>query len=174
MTSAQHPETIEYTDWAARPLADPRAATQLQFEDGLFEIAEAEGPVLAYRMYQIFARAGSLGKITASTKARMDLALTRMIEEGKLLAEAELDSEDVSRRIIRMPDQEAAVIRTLGSRSIDEVPPSELAEMILWVRSTDELLGREEIYRAVLAHYGLQKITALAKKTFEHVLNRYF
>ncbi|MGB0844111.1 MAG: hypothetical protein ACPGVN_05145 [Alphaproteobacteria bacterium] len=170
----------KYVDWTPRSLADPRVAKIPQFHDGLKAIVETEGPINAYRAYQIFGRAADLNKLSAATKARFDHALQRALEEGMFLTEEAYPSEkagvelSVSDLFLRLPDQPISRVRTLGSRNINDVCPSELAEVILHVRTQDDLLGRDEIYREVLAIYGLQKITGLARRTFDHVLKEFF
>ena len=51
---------------------------------------------------------------------------------------------------------------------------SELAALVLEIRTRDEFMGREDIYRAVLDHYGLQKLTALVRRRLDKVLQVYF
>ena len=51
---------------------------------------------------------------------------------------------------------------------------SELAALVLEIRSADEFAGREDIYRGVLEHYGLQKLTALVRRRLDAVLKEYF
>jgi len=45
---------------------------------------------------------------------------------------------------------------------------------VLEIRTQDEFAGREDIYRAVLEHYGLQKLTALVSRRLDKVLTVYF
>jgi len=73
-----------------------------------------------------------------------------------------------------LPDQPNVVIRSLGGRGFSEIPMSELAALALEIRTQDEFMGREDIYRAVLDHYGLQKLTALVRRRLDKVLKVYF
>ena len=75
-----------YQDWQAKTLVDVRSGTQAQYEVGFKDILAAEGPMLGYRAYSMFAKASGVGKIAAPTKARLDLALERMIEAGVIAA----------------------------------------------------------------------------------------
>ena len=42
------------------------------------------------------------------------------------------------------------------------------------IRTQDEFMDREDIYRAVLDHFGLQKLTALVRRRLDKVLEVYF
>jgi len=76
--------------------------------------------------------------------------------------------------IVRLPDQPRVIVRDLGNRSFADIPMSELAALVLEIRTQDEFMGREDIYRAVLDHYGLQKLTALVRRRLDKVLQVYF
>ena len=98
---------------------------------------------------------------------------------GELIIEREPDPEakdadDSVGWIIRLPDQPPVILRDLGPRGFADIPMSELAALVLEIRSADEFAGREDIYRAVLDHYGLQKLTALVRRRLDVVLKEYF
>lgn len=167
------------TPWPTRPVADPRRAKQPQFMDGMTEILSHEGPMQALHLFQTYAKAGGLMKITAGTRSLFVRALQQGIKDGHISLEKETDSEvaddtDPVGWVVRLPDTPLVIVRTLGERSFSEIPTSELAALVLDIRSQDELQGREEIYRAVLDFYGLQKLTALVRRRLDHVLKAYF
>lgn len=174
--------TINYrrlTPWPTRPVADPRRANQTQFMHGMTEILSFEQPMQALHLFQTYAKSGGLLKIAAPVKSKMTRALFQGVKDGHIAMERESDSEvegadDPVGWVVRLPDTPLVVVRDLGDRSFAEIPSSELAALILDIRSQDELLGREGIYRAVLDHYGLQKLTALVRRRLDHVLSAYF
>ena len=61
--------------------------------------------------------------------------------------------------ILRSPESPPVVIRTLGDRRFDEIPPSELAEVMRRAISNTEHHDVESLFRAVLGHYGLKRLT---------------
>ncbi len=168
-----------FSEWQARPVADPRRASDLQFMDGMGEILEAQGPMQGLHLFQTYAKAGGLLKITASVRSLFERAVLKAAEEGTIKIVRENDTEvddDTDSRcwIIRLADQDRVNMRTLGPRSFSEVPLSELAALILELRCADEFMGREEIARSVLSHYNLQKLTALVQRRLDRVLQEYF
>lgn len=169
----------DFTHWPTRAVADPRRARQNQFMDGMVEILSYEGPMQALNLFQTYAKAGGLMKVTAATRSKFERALKLGVKEGLITLEQETDTEitgedDPVGWVCRLPHHERVCVRTLGERSFAEIPTSELAALVLDIRAQDDLLGREDIYREVLAHYGLQKLTALVRRRLDHVIKSYF
>jgi len=169
----------QYEEWKARPVADPRRASPAQFMDGLSEILAAQGPMQALHLFQTYAKAGGLLKITASVRSRFERVIQDAAKSGTVVIEKENDSEvddetDPRCWIVRLNDQERVTLRELGSRSFAEIPLSELAAFVLELRCADEFMGKEEIARSILSHYGLQKLTALVQRRLDRVFAEYF
>lgn len=133
----------------------------------------------ALHLFQTYAKASGLMKVTASTRSRCERALKQGAKDGHLAIECEPNSEvdnadDPVGWIVTLSDTPQVVVRSLGARSFAEIPSRELAALVLDIRATDDMLGREDIYRAVLDHYGLQKLTALVRRRLDHVISVYF
>ncbi len=172
-------DLIPFSEWTFRPVADPRRASQAQFMDGLTEILSAQGPMQGLHLFQTYAKAGGLLKITQPVRSRFMRAVLLAEKSGALLIERENDSEindanDPVGWIIRLPGQPRVQLRTLGPRGFAEIPLSELAAHVLDIRCQDEFLGREEIARLMLDHYGLQKLTALVQRRTARVFEEFF
>jgi len=168
-----------YNEWAARPVADPRRASPAQFMDGMTEILGVQGPMQALHLFQTYAKAGGLMKITASVRSRFERVITQAAEAGTVVIEKEKDTEveddsDPRCWIVRLDGKERVNMRGLGSRSFAEIPLSELAALVLELRCADEFMGKEDIARAILSLYGLQKLTALVQRRLDRVFKEYF
>jgi hypothetical protein len=158
-----------YTEWEQAPVADPRAATVPQLVHGMVRIATAEGPLLEDRLYALYARAGDLGRIYDHTRRRFTTALAHAKSEGILAIETEVfgDSEE---KVIRLPTQPRVIVRSRGTRSLHEVPASELAEVMLEIRVNHDLISREELFRALLEEYELKRLTQATEKRLTDIL----
>ena len=170
---------IPFNEWPSKTLADPRRASAAQFLYGFTDILTAQGPMQALHLFQTYAKAGGLMKISASLRKSIERVLLIHEKSGALLIERENDSEsdgpDDSRAwIVRLPDQPRVIMRTLGSRGFAEIPLGEIAALVLELRAADEFLGKEELTREVLSHYGLQKLTALVGRRMDRVFSEYF
>jgi hypothetical protein len=166
-------EKGDYVEWAPVQLVDPRAAKAEQIIHGMEQIIAAEGPVMASRVFQIFARAGGLGRIYEETRRSFINALQSAIDNDIFLAEQE-GSEDPATWILRLPSQPLVRVRTLGSRTLHEVPATELAEFMLEFRVENELISREELFRKVLNEYGLNRLTEATTNRLDYVLKTWF
>lgn len=172
-------DLLPYDIWTPRRVADPRGASQVQFMDGLVEILEVQAPMQGLFLFQTYAKAGGLMKITQPVRSRFMRAVKEAEKAGTLIIEIQNDTEadgpdDPVGWIIRLADQKPVRMRELGDRSFAEVPLSELAALVLEIRCADDLMGREGIARSVLDHYGLQKLTALVSRRLDRVFEIYF
>jgi len=172
-------DLLPFNAWPERALADPRRANQAQFMDGLLEILTYEAQIQGLNLFQSYARAGGLQKITQPVRARFVQAIKQSEKDGQIVIERENDTEidgpdDPRGWIIRLPDQEQVKMRDLGSRGFSEIPLGELAALVLEIRCQDEFMGREDIARTILDHYGLQKLTALVQRRLDRVFSDYF
>lgn len=169
-------ETIakqEYREWAPVRLVDPREATVQQLIHGMDLIIEAEGPVIAGRVFHIFAKASGLNRIYEATHRNFIVGLRAALGPGLILSESEA-SEDPCTWALRLPSQNIVCVRTLGSRTLHEVPAAEIAEIMLEIRVRDELVSREDLFRDVLAEYGLIRLTEATRSRLEYVLRTWF
>ena len=168
-----------YTPWIERPTADVRRASQAQYIHGFTEILVAEGPIQALSLFQTYGKASGVMKLAAPVRKLCERALLAGVKAGEIALEKEDDSEidgpeDSVGWIVRLPDSPRVIVRDLGNRGFAEIPMSELAALVLEIRTQDEFMGREDIYRSVLDHYGLQKLTALVRRRLDKVLEVYF
>ncbi len=159
----------DYTEWQQTAVADPRAATVPQLVHGMERITAAEGPILEDRLYALYARAGDLGRIYDHTRRRFTTALAHAKSEGILVIETETfgDNEE---KVVRLPSQPPTVVRTRGSRTLHEVPASEIAEVMMEIRVGADLISREELFRAVLEEYELKRLTQATEARLNDIL----
>jgi len=163
----------DYQEWRPVRLADPREATLPQLISGMRSIVEAEGPVMAGRVFHIFSKAGGLNRIYDATRRNFIAGLQAALKAGVFLAEKETPDEPSS-WVLRLPAQKPVRVRSLGGRTLHEVPATEIAEIMLEIRVGDELVSREELSRKVLAEYGLIRLTEATKSRLDHVLKTWF
>ena len=160
-----HVDLEPYEPWAAHPVADPRSAGREAVGPVLLEIVHAEGPVLAERAYRLYLRASGGKALTSIARAPLSGAAYRLRQAGAIAFEDEAASagpggrtggqgDGCARRCRRGPR------RTLGPRTLDEVPLREVAELMRRLRAA----GATELPRAVLDAYGLVRMTAKAEE----------
>jgi len=77
MTQLSH---TPFNPWPERATADPRRATQAQYMHGMCEILKYEAPMQALPLFQTYAKASGLLKITAGVRKRFEHALLQGVE----------------------------------------------------------------------------------------------
>ena len=162
-----------YPEWTAVRLADPRVATADQLIHGMALIVCTEGPILASRVFHISAKAGGLGRIYEPTRKRLLHALQTALQRRVFVAEKEIE-DDPGSWVLRLPSQKAVAVRSLGSRTLHEVPVTELAEVMLDFRVESDLISKQDLFRKVLAEYGLLRLTEATNARLEFVLRTWF
>jgi hypothetical protein len=142
-----------YTAWAPRAVPDPRRAGREAIGPVLLEIVHAEGPVLADRAYRMYLKASGGKALTSIARAPLSGAAFRLRQAGAI-------AFDDGAEVLRPAGTEAVRVRELGPRTLDEVPPEEVAELMRRLRAA----GATELPRAVLDTYGLVRMTAKAEE----------
>ena len=143
-----------YVPWPSRPLPDPRNAGREVLGPVLLEIVAAEGPVVADYAYRHVVRASGGKALTTIARAPLSGAAHRLKAAGAI----ELVDDD-GREVLRQAGSAPVRVRELGPRALDEVPPSELAELVRRLAAA----GATDLPRAVLDAYGLVRMTTKAE-----------
>jgi hypothetical protein len=142
-----------YTAWATHAVPDPRRAGREAIGPVLLEIVHAEGPILADRAYRLYLKASGGKALTSIARAPLSGAAFRLRQAGAI------EFDDGS-EVLRPAGTAEVRVRELGPRTLDEVPPEEVAELMRRLRAA----GATELPRAVLDTYGLVRMTAKAEE----------
>ncbi|HCU35808.1 MAG TPA: hypothetical protein DGT21_10240 [Armatimonadetes bacterium] len=164
-----------YTPWQARPLPDPRSAPRADVVDALLEIVEAEGPIVCRRAYQLYAQAAGLQRVGKSIKSALNRALANAVRSGRLAEADERGEAGQHTKVVRIPGSAKVVLRMRGDRTIDEIPPLELAAAMRKCveRSPSLRTEPERLYRCALDHYELTRMTDNTRSAIEHAYRLY-
>ncbi|MEE9224857.1 MAG: DUF4011 domain-containing protein, partial [Bacteroidota bacterium] len=148
-----------YENWQSRRLPDPKSATPAEVLRGILDIVKAEGPIMVNRVYQLYAKSAGISRVGKAVRLALNQALTVAVRQGMIVVDDELSSRDRLSSVARLPDTPPIVPRTLGDRSLDQVPPSEIAHVMRSIQTQESRINREALYREVLDHYGLRRMT---------------
>ncbi|MFC3965774.1 AAA domain-containing protein [Nocardia jiangsuensis] len=157
-SAAPEPPVRDYRAFT-EPLAAPDAAAPSAVTKDLVRIIEVEGPVTGARLLAAYRR--STGG--AASDATIEPLLTGAVEGGDLLADDPLGATgDPALRAYRTPEQPPTDLRTLGPRSVDQVPLRELAEAIAVASGEPGSAERREVMRRALRSIGQSEFTERA------------
>jgi dethiobiotin synthetase len=151
-----------YDEWEPRRVGDPRSAPRAEIMAALEAIVAAEGPMRASRAYALYNRAAGGRKLTSVARAPLSSALYWLARDRRVVLTRADDIPWQQDDVVRLPDTPAVRVRELGSRTLEEVPLDEIAELIRRVRGAGGTHDPHALKRAVLDAYGLVRLTARA------------
>jgi very-short-patch-repair endonuclease len=145
-------------------------ATRNELIDGLVEIVSIEGPVTGYRLQRQYVTSAGGQKVGPAVAKVLNRAITSAVRLGYLEVDDPLGQQGVKPKTYRVPSQPRVILRTLGDRDFDQIPPGELAACMDWIVERDGEQQFEAVARAVLAEYGLRRLTSGVEERFRAVL----
>ncbi len=161
------PSLLPYQAWTSRPLPHPDTTPLPVVTAGLREIIAAEGPIYAHRAYRVYTRAAGGRRVGTEMRRAFHEATRQALRAGEI---RQLDDEAVplDRRTLFLPGKPSVLLRELGPRQLPDVPRSEVAKLIKYLR----LEGADDdvVKRAVLNAYGLVRLTARTRQYLDECL----
>lgn len=133
------------------------------------EIIKTEGPVVLKRVFRLYARAAGIKKVGGQLRGiflrASEIALSsEQIEEERGQEKLGLDC------MVRSAESPPVVVRKRGPRSFEEIPPSEISEVMRSIVKTHPSIGKEILYRRVLEFYDLKRLTSKVRKTLDRIV----
>jgi hypothetical protein len=151
-----------YEAWEPRPVGDPRSAPRPHLMEVLGEIVAAEGPMRASRAYALYNRASGGKKLTTTARAPLASAVYWLAREERVVLTRGEDIPWQDDDLVRTPETPEVHVRSIGPRTLEEVPLDEIAELMRRLRSAQGVRDAAGLKRAVLNAYGLVRLTTRA------------
>lgn len=133
-------------------------------------IVAREGPVVGDRLHRAYVSASGGSKVGSRIAKALNAAVSGAVRRGIIVQDAPLDEVGVKPRTYRLPDQPEVRLRQLGPRSLDQLPPRELAALFQLVATQNGNADEEALYRAVLDLLGRERLTPNVRQQFRRVL----
>ena len=152
-----------YVEYAGPRGDDPRDCSLQQVSEGIIRIVDAEGPVIAKRVYDIYLRSCGIKRMGHELRTSLNGALAIAIQQKHLIAVQEGQETDPVFSVVRAMETPPVRLRTRGSRSLEEIPLSELQLVSRYLQQRRDLKsGSEEHLRAILECLELKRLTTQA------------
>jgi len=165
----------DYVEYAGPPGNDPRSVNKHGVSEGIVRIVEVEGPVVAKRAYDIYLRGCGIKRMGHELKSTMNKALSHAIREGRVICEDEAGKGGILFSVVRVKGSPPIRLRSRGSRSFEEIPPSELQVVAKYLLKRDSFpSGSDEHLRAILECFDLKRLTTQVGSTLLEILERSF
>ena len=157
-----------YRAWSPRPVPPVDSGSRAEVMAAMAEIIEAEGPMHAQRVYQLYVKASGGSRVgREAQRQRTFVALTAGgAHTGRWLRIKDRITEP-SEATLYMPGDPAVLVRTRGPRELQEIPRSEIRSLV------DQLelpLGDPEVKRALLHQLGFVRLTARTSQYLDECL----
>jgi very-short-patch-repair endonuclease len=162
----------DYVAFSGATVPDPRTVSVGVVADGLCQIIDVEGPMMAKRAYEIYLRGCGIKRLGGELKSTMNRALATAVRQGRVVSENAPGKSGLIMSTVRSKGAPAVKSRRRGPRSFDEIPPGELREVGQYL--SDILVmtpGSEEHLRAILESFDLRRLTPQVSRAMLEALN---
>jgi very-short-patch-repair endonuclease len=166
----RQPAMAEYSAWVPRRIPDPRFARQPDLVETLVEVVTAEGPILAHRAYRLITQAAGGQRVTHAVVSPLNKACARAIRQGQLVATPSVPGAAWVNNVLRLPAQSEVVVRDRGPRDLEEIPGSEIREVVRMLRGRAGSAGDIDLKREILSTYGRTALTQAASRYLDQCL----
>lgn len=161
----QRPVSIPAVDQLLLPYSPFRGnlvpvgvAERTEIVAGLVAIVAAEGPVLGHRLHSVYVRSSDGMRVGHQIAKVLNSAVTSAIRRGHIVEDDPLGEPGVRPRTFRLPEQPPVLVRELGPRAFEHVPPAELAAVMLAAGDLVSWDDIEGVFRATLETYGIRRL----------------
>ncbi|SFT34738.1 Protein of unknown function [Actinopolyspora lacussalsi subsp. righensis] len=161
---SEHAEYVEY----GGTLPHPQNLVRKQLAEGLAEIVATEGPMLGDRLARLYARAYG-GRRTSEISKTLNEGISAAVRHEMLVEDNPLGDNRIAHRTFRLPEQPSVLVRTAGPRTIDEIPPRELAAVLGEQALQCGWLDEKRLFRAVVRRFGWRQLSAKAEQRLRAV-----
>ena len=162
-----------YTEWTAPsspfPEIEETSEGTARAISGLVDIVSVEGPITGKRLYALYVRATGVQRVTRPKRSVLNRATARAVRDGLLVEDDPLNETGQATKTFRLPNQPEVVVRDLGSRGIHDLPPAEVAELMV---NLDRSGSTDELFRAVLHWYELTRLTQQTEARLQQIFDR--
>lgn len=163
------PDLPPYQPYAGE-LVPALTASRGELLQGLHDIVASEGPVLGFRLHSAYVLASGGRRVGKQIAHALNTAISYAVRKGLLAADNPLGQPGVKPRTYRLPGQDEVTVRRLGPRTLDQVPPLELAHLLRDAASVAGWDSTETLFRDVLRRLGRDRLTGPATETLAAAL----
>ncbi|ATV78834.1 Hypothetical protein BFF97_00063 [Corynebacterium pseudotuberculosis] len=133
-------------------VAPVASASDAEIIAGVKAIVKAEGPVLGSRLFVAYCRASNQ-KLGRRIRERLMFALEQALNSGDIVADIPFTRSNAEAMVLRPRSRPAVVVRSLGPRSLKQVPLAELQTVMCGIEAENPKIGKGDLYKQTLIFY---------------------
>lgn len=119
---------------------------------GVKAIINVEGPVLGSRLFVAYCRASNQ-KLGRRIRERLMLAVEQALNSGEVVADRPFTRVNTEAMVLRPRDKAEVVVRSLGPRTLEQIPLVELQTVMCGIESENPDIGKGDLYKQTLIFY---------------------
>ena len=146
------------------------SASERTLIEELIGIIEVEGPITGSRLQRAHVQAAGGQKVGRQIAHKLNSAVTTARRRRLLVADNPLGDQGVKPLTLRLESQPEYIVRELGPRDLEDVPPLELAALMLRLAGRHGFADHESLFRSVLGAYGRKRLTPSVISTLTRVV----
>ena len=123
-------------------------------------------------VYRRYAKAAGVKRIGSQLQRIFNRAMAYAVHRGMLVQQNEHGTKDQRNKIVRQPHTPEVVVRKIGERRVEEVPPFEIVAFMDLYRRVHNVTDRESLIQKAKNHYGVLRMSEQTKKIFEDAFER--
>ena len=151
----------DYVAFSGMAGPDPRTVTVGEVADGLCQIIDTEGPMIAKRAFDIYLRGCGIRRLGGELKSTMNKALSSAVGQGRVICENVTSRTGLILSTVRSKGAAPVRPRRRGPRSFEEIPPSELQAIAQRLSDALNLVpGSDELLSAIVEILDLPLMSA--------------
>ncbi len=163
---------VDYVAFSGTAGPDPRTVTVGEVADGLCQIIDAEGPMIAKRAYDIYLRGCGIRRMGGEMQGTMNRALASAIRQGRVISDKVTSRSGLLFATVRSKGAPAVKLRRRGPRSFDEIPSNELRALAQHLSGTLNVKpGCDEHLQAIAESLDLPQLTQHVRGALLEALN---
>jgi very-short-patch-repair endonuclease len=154
------PPFSDYLEFAGPAGDDPRRIGEDEISDGIVRIVEIEGPMITKRAFDIYLRGCGIKRMGHELQGTMNKALSRAVRQERVVCTNEAGADGILCSVVRVHGSPSIKLRRRGSRSFEELPPSELQVVAKYLQEQKGCTrGSDEHLREILECFNLKRLT---------------
>jgi very-short-patch-repair endonuclease len=162
----------DYIAFSGAAGPDPRTIALGEVADGLCQIIDTEGPMIAKRAYDIYLRGCGIRRLGGEVQRIMNSALAGAIRQGRIISENVTSRGGLVLSTVRSKGVPAVKPRRRGPRSFDEIPLDELRTVAHHLsEALNVAAGSDEHLHAIAESLELPLVTEEVRAALLEALN---
>jgi hypothetical protein len=145
---------VPYAHWQPRALEHPDDCSVNDIAGVLAEIVQTEGPMVEDRAFKLYARAAGIQRLRRPVREKLAKALDKAGRDGLVERRKECGVN-----VVWAAGRPDVLVRVRGNRPLQDVPPSEIAELMREILKDKPQMGDDALVERLRTDLSIGRLT---------------